>query len=303
MNCLLGRWTALLTSTQGINGYIVKAVRPFTPVSANHTTPPCTLADQGYSQKMLEDLKELSDDYIRETREMTSRGYQGSPMRASPGAGRQDAALQDPYVLETRFAPQPGYSSASSQSAYPSTAGGYPDSSRYPSQASGYPPGSGYQPGSAYPPGYGPGGGGSYPSPSGYPAASSYVTAGYPATAGRPGMPSDQNYTYADQAGEYSTQGYPFKQAGAYPGGPQTRDPRAAPGYPYVSSPQDVSMRGAPIDDRGYDPYPQGIPQSQSGRGAPYPPSRGTPVGYDPPPPQPRDGYMREPIREERRRR
>ena len=268
---------------------------------------------------MLEDLKDLSDDYIRETREMTSRGYQGSPMRASPGAGlpntsvgvpyresqtsrRQDAALQDPYVLETRFAPQPGYSSASSQSGYPSTAAGYPDNSRYPSQASGYPPGSGYQPGSAYPPGYGPGGGGSYPSPSGYPAASSYVTAGYPATAGRPGITSDQNYTYADQTGEYP-KGYPFNQAGAYSGGPQTRDPRAAPGYPYVSSPQDVPMRGAPIDDRPYDPYSQGIPQSQSGRGAPYPPSRGTPVGYDPPPPQPRDGYMREPVREERRRR
>ena len=272
---------------------------------------------------MLEDLKDLSEDYIRETREMTSRGYQGSPMRASPGVGLpnksvgvpyresqtsrrrdQDTAMQDPYVLESRYASQPGYSSAGSQSGYPSTASGYPDSSRYPSsQPPGYPPGAGYSTGSGYPPGYSQGG--SYPSPSGYQAASSYVTAGYPATAGRPGIPVDQNYTYADQAGEYAAQGYPSRQPGPYSGGPQLRDPRAAPGYPpYVSSPQDVPMRGAPIDDRGgYDPYSQGIAQSQSGRGAPYAPSRGTPVGYDPAPPQPRDGYMREPIREERRRR
>lgn len=268
---------------------------------------------------MLEDLKDLSDDYIRETREMTSRGYQGSPMRVSPGVGLpnksvgvpyresqtsrrrdQDVAMQDPYASEARY--QPGYSSSGTQGGYTSTAGGYPDGSRYPpSQQPGYPPGAGYPAGSGYPPGYGQGG--SYPSPSGYPAASSYVTAGYPATAGRPGIPGDQNYIYAEQASDYSAQGYPSRQPGPYPGGPQPRDPRAAPGYPYVSSPQDVPMRGVPIDDRGYDPYPQGAPQSQSGRGAPYVPSRGTPVGYEPPPPQPRDAYMREPIREERRRR
>ena len=261
---------------------------------------------------MLEDLKDLSEDYIRETREMTSRGYQGSPMRASPGVSLpnksvgvpyresqtsrrrdQEIAMQDSYVQEARYTSQAGYSSAAPQSGYPSTAAGYPDPSRYPpSQAPGYPSGAGYQALAGYPQGYPQGG--SYPSPSGYPAASSYVTAGYPATAGRPGIPSDQNYIYADQGSEYPGQGYPSRQPGTYPGGPQQRDPRAAPGYPYVSSPQDVSMHGTTIDDRGYDPYIQGMPQSQSGRGAPYAPSRGTPVGYEPPPPQPRDsGYRR----------
>ena len=264
---------------------------------------------------MLEDLKILSEEYTRETRDRASRGYQGSAMRASPGLGlpdksvgvsyldsqtnrrREESNFPDPY-LDSRYSSQPVYTSAASQSGFPSTAGGYPDGSRYPSQAQGYSqgPGPGYQPGPGYPPGYG--SGGSYPSPSGHSAASSYVNAGYTATAGRPGIPNDQNYTYAEQAGEYPNQGYSVRQPGPYAGGPQTREPRAASGYPFVSSPQDGSMR-APID--GYDPYSPGMVQPQPGRGAPYAPSRGTPV-YDPPL-QSRDGYMREPIREERRRR
>lgn len=265
---------------------------------------------------MLEDLKDLSEDYVRENREMARHGYQGSlkpvsPVGARPNqsAGvpygesqtsrRQDAAVQDPYVLETRYAPQPGYSSAPSQGGYPSAGTGFPDGSKYPlTQAPGYPPVPGYPPSrDGYPPGYGQGPG--YPSASGYPVVSGYASAGYPATAGRPGMPNEQNYTYADQAGEYSSQGYQYGRAGAYPGGAPPRDPRAAPGYPYVSASQDAPMRGAPIDER-YDAYVQSMPQSQPGRG-PFVTSRGTPV-YDPPP-QPRDGYpIREPIRDDRRR-
>lgn len=98
---------------------------------------------------MLEDLKDLSEDYIRENREMARRGYQGSLMQDSSMAGlpnkvpgvpygesqtsrRQDAALQDSYMLESRYASQPGYSSAPTQSGYPSAATGFPDGSRYP---------------------------------------------------------------------------------------------------------------------------------------------------------------------------
>ena len=265
---------------------------------------------------MLEDLKDLSEDYIRENREVTRRGYPGSLMRASPVAAlpnkslgipygesqtsrRQDAALQDPYAAERQYAPQSAYTLAPTQGGYPSTANGYPDQSRYPpSQALGYPQGSGYPPVSGYPQGYPQGAG--YPSPSAYAPVSGYTSSGYPATAGRPGIPSEA-YPYVDQPGDYPSQGQPYRQPGQYPGAPQGRgDPRSASAYPYVSSPQDVPMHGAPIDER-YDSYVQTMPQSQSGR-APYVTSRGTPV-YDPPPPHPRDGYIREPIREERRRR
>ena len=250
---------------------------------------------------------------------MRLRGYQGSPMRASPVAGipnqtpeisykdsiasrRQDPPMaSDHYSQDARYVQQPVYSSGISQSGYPSTAGGYPQGPNYPpSSVPGYPPTSGYpQQGPAYPQGSG------YPSQSiyppqgaGYPPASGYTAAGYPATAGRPGNPNDMNYTYADQTGEYSSQSYPYRQVGAYAGGAQARDPRAAAGYPYVTSAQDVAMRGSAIDER-YDSYAQSIP---AGRGGFPAPSRGTPTGYDPPP-QPRDGFAREPIRDERRRR
>lgn len=263
----------------GRNGFIVKAVRPFTP-------------------KMLEDLKDLSEDYIRENREVTRRGYPGIPYGESQTSRRQDAALQDPYAAERQYAPQPAYTLAPTQGGYPSTSNGYPDPSRYPPQALGYPQGSGYPAVSGYPPGYPQGAG--YPSPSAYAPVSGYPSSGYPATAGRPGIPSEA-YSYADQPGDYPSQGQPYRQPGPYPGGAQARgDPRSASGYPYVSSPPDVSMHGAPIDDR-YDSYVQTMPQTSSSRA--YVGSRGTPV-YDPPPPHPRDGYnIREPIREERRRR
>lgn len=262
---------------------------------------------------MLEDLKDLSDDYIRENRDMARRGYPGSLMQASPMAAlpnksvgipyeesrtraRQDAALQDPYAAERQYAAQPAYTLAPTQGGYPSTANGYPDPSRYPpSQAPGYSSDSGYSSSSGYPQGYPQAAG--YPSPSGYPPVSNYPSSGYPASAGRPGMPSE-SYVYPDQPGGYP-QGQQYRQPPAYPSGVQPRDSRSVPGYPYVSSPQDVPMR-APMDDR-YDPYVPSMPQSQSGRPA-YITSRGTPV-YDPPPPHPRDGFSREPIREERRRR
>ena len=249
---------------------------------------------------------------------MRLRGYQGSPMRASPVAGipnqnpevsykdsnasrRQDPPLLGDHYSQDRYVQPPVYSSAISQPGYPSPAGGYPPGPNYPpSSVPGYPPTSGYpQQSPAYPQSS------SYPSQSiyppqgaGYPPASGYTATGYSATAGRPGNPNDMNYTYADQTGEYSSQGYPYRQVGAYAGGSQARDPRAAAGYPYVTSPPDVAMRGSAIDER-YDSYGQSIP---AGRGGFPAPSRGTPTGYDPPP-QPRDGFAREPIRDERRRR
>ena len=266
---------------------------------------------------MIEDLQNLSEDYVSENQQMRSRGYQGSPLRAEPVAGipnqtaeipykdsntsrRQDAGLtSDPYAQEARYVQQPVYSSAISQTGYPSTAGGYPSGPGYPpSQVPGYPPTSGYPPqGSAYPQGSGyPPQTGYPPQGAGYPPASGYAAAGYPATAGRPGNPNDMNYTYAEQAGDYTSQSYPYRQVGPYPGGAQARDPRSTAGYPYVTSPQDVAMRGSAIDER-YDSYSQSIP---AGRGFAAP-SRGTATGYDPP--QPRDGFAREPIRDERRRR
>jgi len=267
---------------------------------------------------MIEDLQNLSEDYVSENQQMRSRGYQGSPMRASPVASipnqsleipykdsktsqRQDAVLtRDPYAQDARYIQQPVYSSAISQAGYPSTAGGYPPGPNYPpSQVSGYPPTSGYPPqGTVYPQSSGyPPQAGYPPQGTGYPTASGYAAAGYPATVGRPGNPNDMNYTYAEQTGDYSSQGYPYRQMDAYPSGAQAREPRSAPGYPYVASSQDVPMRGSAIDER-YDSYSQSIP---AGRGGFPAPSRGTPTGYDPP--QPRDGFAREPIRDERRRR
>ena len=100
----------------------------------------------------------MSEDYIRETSEMTSRGYQGSPTYASSGVGLPNNSVGVPYrdpqqarrrdpdtamrghdLLESHFGSQRGYSPAGSQSGYPSRASGYSDKSKYPpSQTPGY---------------------------------------------------------------------------------------------------------------------------------------------------------------------
>ena len=96
---------------------------------------------------MLEDLQSLSEDYARETREVTSRGYSGSmlqgsylglsdivagaPYRESQIIRRrdQDVVMGDPYTLKSRYAAQP---MSQLMSAYPSTATSYPDKYRHP---------------------------------------------------------------------------------------------------------------------------------------------------------------------------
>ena len=109
-------------------------------------------------QKRLQDLRDMSEDYIWETREMTSHGHQGSPTYASSGvslpnnsvgvpyrdsqkAQRRDTdtAMRGPDLLESSDAFQHGYSAAGSQGRYPSGASGYSEKSKYlSSQALGY---------------------------------------------------------------------------------------------------------------------------------------------------------------------
>ncbi len=279
---------------------------------------------------MIDDLQMLSEDFISENRDLSRRGYEGSPMRASPVTGLPDQAPGVPYTQSLtsrrsdrtdslmmnpqdssysgdRFNQSP-YSSASGQSGYTSTAG-YPPVSNYPppqipayQSAQGYPPVTGYPAPSNYPPGSG------YPSGSGYPTTSGYSAAGYPAPVGRPGLMTDPNYTY--DTPEYPGPNYQYgRQQNSFPGAPRPGDPRVDPrldprsssAYPYVTSAQDVSMRGVATDSR-YDSYGQPLASSQASRGGFTAPPRGTPTGvYEPP--QPMDGFRAEPVRDDRRRR
>ncbi|KAL8945052.1 MAG: hypothetical protein Q9216_000036 [Gyalolechia sp. 2 TL-2023] len=139
-----------------------------------------------------------------------------------------------------------------------------------------------------------------YPPTSGYPPSSGFAAPGYTSTSGILGTRNEQNYIYSNQPDEYLPPGYPYQQSSMYPGAPQA-NPRTGAGYPYVTSPPDSTLRGVPMDDRGYDPYSQPMPV-QSGRSGFPAPSRGTPTHFDPP--QPRDGFGRaESSRDDRRRR
>ena len=255
---------------------------------------------------------------MSENRNLSRRGYEGSPMRAFSATGHPNEVSGVPYTQSQTsrrsdreisvansqdtyssdpYAQQPAYS-ASAQSGFTPNAG-YPPGSNYPSSqvpgyssVQGYPQVPGYPVGSAYPQGSG------YPSGSSYSATSGYSAPGYPATVARA---AESNYTY-DPA-DYPNSNYQYRQQGAYtsgtrPGDPRA-DPRAASGYPYVSSSSDVSVRGVAADR--YDSYgqPIGLGPAQSGRAGFPAPTRGPPTGYDPP--QPMDGgYRGEP---ERRRR
>lgn len=226
--------------------------------------------------------------------------------QASRRSDRSDSSLpgsQDPYT-DGRYLPPTPYSSGGVNPSYTPTAGFQPPPN-YPTQQiggypqSGYAPVSGgYQQNPTYPPV-------SVYQQTGslYPSSSGYSAPGYPAPVGRTANPNDQNYTY--DSGEYSNLGFQYRQQGGYSTGapprdpradPRTADPRTAANYPYVSSPQETTMRGTALDER-YG-YAQTIPTVQAGRGAFPTPARGTPTGYDPPPP--RDGFDRE---TERRRR
>ncbi|KAL8693764.1 MAG: hypothetical protein Q9218_001460 [Villophora microphyllina] len=304
----------------GQKGYIVTAVRPFTSSS---------------SQKMIDDLKMLSQDYEREKREMNSRGYKGSPMQASPSAPlpnhspdlpyaksrtreRQDAS--DPYESEARYVPSSrypdmygepypdNYSDSRMPSNYPMSSAYPPGSGYAPSQAPGYPSSTGYPSASSYPAGSTYPQGTNYPPTSAYPPSTGYMAPGYTTTSGIPGNRNEPNYTYAELPGEYPPSGYPYQQSSVYSGGSQA-NPRTAGAYPYVTSSQDPALRGVTMDERGYDMYGGGMVSSQPGRSGFPAPSRGTPTLYDPPQPrdgypQPREGFARpEPARDDRRRR
>ena len=271
---------------------------------------------------MIDDLQMLSEDYISENRDLSRRGYEGSPMRGSPLLGFPDQAPGVPYTQSQtsrrsdrsdsgmmssrdgsyggdRFLQQSPYSSGPGQPGYTTTAAaGFPPGSNYPPAqlaaayppSQGYPPVAGYPTASNYPPGHG------YPSGSSYPTTSGYSATGYPAPVGRPGMMADPNYTY--DTPEYPGSNYQYgRQQSSYagpsrPGDPRADarlDPRSTSAYPYVTSTQDVSMRGVATDPR-YDAYGQPIASNQATRGGFPAPPRGTPTGvYDPP--QPMDGF------------
>ncbi|KAL9044890.1 MAG: hypothetical protein Q9214_002004 [Letrouitia sp. 1 TL-2023] len=279
---------------------------------------------------MIEDLKKLSREYEREKREMSSRGYQGSLLRASPTAAppnhssdmsymdsrtreRHDAV--EPYDQATRFMYQDPYHPDQYRErlpegrlppGYPSAGGAYQTGSNYSSQNPSYPSGTGYPPSAAYPPGTSYPQGTTYPLVTApYPSTSGYVTSGFPSTAGIPGARNEPNYIYTEQSGDFSNPGYPYPQPGSYSTNTQGREPRAAANFPYVTSPQDSSIRGI-VDDRDYAMYNQQMMSGQPGRTGHPAPSRSTPTGYDASlQPQPRDpfGSRSEPSRDDRRRR
>ncbi|KAL9030809.1 MAG: hypothetical protein Q9196_001106 [Gyalolechia fulgens] len=288
----------------GTKGFYVTALRPFT-------------------SKMVEDLQILSQKYERERREASSRGYRGSPVQALPAAVSPDQSLDltysasrtsanheaaDPYEGE-RYNPPGRYSEMypemhpeqypekyivrDPESAYPpgyALPNGYPPGPNYPSsQAPGYPAVSGYQPASGHPAGSAYPQGANYPPTSGYPPSSGFAAPGYTSTSGIPGARNESNYIYTNQPDEYPPSGYPYQQSSMYPGAPQA-NPRTGAGYSYVTSPPDSTLRGVPMDDRGYDPYSQQMSVQPSRSGFPAP-SRGTPTHFDPP--QPRDDRRR----------
>ncbi|KAL2054484.1 hypothetical protein ABVK25_005232 [Lepraria finkii] len=83
----------------GIQGYVIKAVRPFTPM-------------------MLDDLQELSGAYIAEIREVTRRGHQGINYEESETSRRKDAILTQITNDRNKSSPT-AYSTLESQSGYP----------------------------------------------------------------------------------------------------------------------------------------------------------------------------------------
>lgn len=272
---------------------------------------------------MIDDLQNLSDDYQTENRDLSRRGYEGSPKTVSPLVGHPDQAPGIPYTQSQtsrrsdrsdgssmsgpessyggdRYLPQASYSSPAGQPGYPTTAGYPPVSNYQSSQVPGYQASQGYAP----VPGYS--AAPNYPPGSGY-VTSGYLAAGYPAPAGRPGVMADPNYTFEP---EYAGQNYQHgRQQASYQAAPRSGDPRVDPrvdprsasAYPFVTSASDVSMRGATADPR-FDSYGQPIASSQVSRAGFPAPSRGTPTGtYEPP--QPMDGGYRDPLRDNRRHR
>lgn len=207
---LLGPEASFRPATvNGVTGYMLDAFKPFTP-------------------EMLENLRALSEEYIRGTREMTSRGYQGIPYRETQTSRRlsQDYLLEPP--VEDPFASWPGYSMAGLECGYPSSTSHYPDAARNPSGANNYQHVPGYPPSRL-----------TYSMPSDLPFASSDSPAGNQTTLGGSlGLLNKQNNPYSNEAGQEQQSSPsidwhhwvppPPKLANFYPNASQPRDLIAA---------------------------------------------------------------------------
>ena len=183
----------------GITGYIVDAYRPFTP-------------------EMLADLRALSEEYTRETREMVSRGYQGIPYRETQTIRRlsQDYTLLEPPV-EDPFASWPGHSVAASDSPYLCSTSHFPDGASNPSSANTYGHGPKYPPDKTYP---------MHP---GLPDAASYPSARNQTTLEESLGPLNvQANPYCSEVGYPRAQSYPPKLANFHPNASQPCDSIAA---------------------------------------------------------------------------
>ena len=183
----------------GITGYIVDAYRPFTP-------------------EMLADLRALSEEYTRETREMVSRGYQGIPYRETQTIRRlsQDYTLLEPPV-EDPFASWPGRSTAASDSPYLCSTTHYPDGASNPSSNNTYEHGPKYPPDKTY---------SMYPD---LPDAASYPSArNQTALEESLGPLNEQFIPYCSEEGHPVAQSYPLKLANFSPNASQPRDSIAA---------------------------------------------------------------------------
>ncbi|KAK0513288.1 hypothetical protein JMJ35_004274 [Cladonia borealis] len=256
-------------SYNGIQGYLVSAIRPFTP-------------DQ------LDDLQELSEAYESENRQMKKRGYPGIPYENSEVSRRQDATLRHSDSADMMMddyypsQPQPQYTTASTQQGYPALTSSYAQ------------PSGGLYTGSAY------------STDPNYPVGSSYTTP-YPSGSARPndnysyGNESPRNDPYRQPPGYAATQRLNPGRT------PDSRDPRQDPRMEARYAPgRDARMD--PRDPRAMQQQPQGYgytsaadsgagyayaaPAPLPGRGMePYPPPR-APV-YDHP-------YRNEPVRDAR---
>lgn len=274
-----------------------------------------------YSQKMLDDLQELSRSYEAENRQALRRGHTGNPQERLHISRKSDNLLDIPYVDSRTHQkatlsqiPDDLYDQEGYQTRVPYTMAGTQPSYMAPSRAEYPPPQAGAYAGSLYPPGAGYGQGPTYP-----------PGPAYPGTA-RPNTLDPYNVPYDPYGEESPRPSYPGGTRretrvdprdqrpdlrGADPRGYTVQDPRndprdirearvdprAMPGYSYsVNSPSDVSMRS-------YDEYP-GAPMPTGRGGGSYGPPRMAQTGYDSrESPQMRDAYRHEPIREERRNR
>ncbi|SLM34820.1 hypothetical protein LPUS_03772 [Lasallia pustulata] len=271
---------------KGQKGYLIRAVRPFTPA-------------------MVRSLKESSQEYRSEVRDLRMQDYEvpyqsSGTYRDQETRRRQDPSQMSPNPMSMDDSPYP-YQSSSSRA--PMQGGPYSSASDYPSRIA---PASNtlYSSGPGYPklgfapvqPGYPvttmggayndtdyiPVAAGDYPVSGGsHQAQSSYMQSAYgyagppPGVSSGRGNPQDESYMYYDPA-----TGLPLSasNAGGYASASSAaREPRTIPGYDPRSQPG-YDPRSSP----GYDPRTQPGYDSRTQPG--YDP-RAQP-GYDPRPDQ-----------------